>query len=132
MRSALERCSKSGFRPPDPHVSLGELKTLVVMRAVAALLLLCSCVCALLDNEHCPLLATIDTRMLLAPLLGIQHLPPLPPPTRPDADVTCAKKGWVVGLKAGNEHKKEPPDGGDRAHRGDGRLSTEVVRARIF
>ena len=21
MRSALERCSKSGFRPPDPHVS---------------------------------------------------------------------------------------------------------------
>ena len=24
MRSALERCSKSGFRPPDPHVSDGH------------------------------------------------------------------------------------------------------------
>ena len=26
MRSALERCSKSGFRPPDPHVSRGGSK----------------------------------------------------------------------------------------------------------
>jgi hypothetical protein len=139
MQQSVRQRQKRDSPPPTTRRTIHQTSALtrsdailLGVCAVAALLLLCSCVCALLDNEHCPLLATIDTRMLLAPLLGIQHLPPLPPPTRPDADVTCAKKGWVVGLKAGNEHKKEPPDGGDRAHRGDGRLSTEVVRARIF